>query len=76
MVLLDDYSLMIPLAIALVTASVRFVTSSFWKMFATWVFTVLSLMEREAAISLFAVPCAISRSTPASLSESASGAGA
>ncbi len=29
MVLLDDYSLMIPLAIALVTASVRFVTSSF-----------------------------------------------
>ena len=49
MVLLDDYSSMIPLTIALVTASVRFVTSSFWKMFATWVFTVLSLMENSTA---------------------------
>ena len=45
---MDDYTLMIPLAIALVTASVLFVTSSFWKMLVTWVFTVLSLRKERA----------------------------
>ena len=45
-----------PRDIALVTASVRWLTSNFWKMLATWVFTVLSVIDRPAAICLFADP--------------------
>ena len=49
-----DDSSMIPFCIAWVTASTRPFTSSFWKILATWVLTVLSLIEREEAISLLA----------------------
>ena len=59
LVLWYDYSLMIPRWSAAVTASVRWLTSSFWKMLATCVLTVLSLMDRDAAISLLAAPLAI-----------------
>ena len=52
-----------PLRIATVTACVRSVTSSLLKMFATWVFTVLSLTDRLEAISLLAAPVAMSPMT-------------
>jgi hypothetical protein len=54
---------MIPSDIDLVTASVRWFTSSFWKMLATWGFTLLSLMERAAAMALLGEPLAMSCKT-------------
>ena len=60
---------MIPRWRAEVTASVRWLTSSFFNMLATWVLTVLSLMDRSAEICLLADPLALSCRTSASRSE-------
>src|SRR3989442_1730473 len=51
-----------PRRVATFTASVRLVTPSFSKRCPRWVFTVRSLIASSAAISLLALPSAISRS--------------
>jgi len=54
----------------MVTACVRSLARSFDRIFVTWLLTVSSVMAILAAISLFAFPAAISRSTPNSRAES------
>jgi hypothetical protein len=63
---------MIPRFSAIVTACVRSLAPSLARMFEMWLLTVSSAIDSRPAISLFAFPAAISRSTSISRYERAS----
>src|SRR5689334_17317032 len=58
-----DYSSRIPSFKPMMAACVRLLALNLWKMLLTRLLTVSCVIDNRAAISLFALPAAISRST-------------